>query len=116
MHEMALAESVREIVEDAAARQGCSRVCRVILEIGELASVEVDALLFCLEVVLRESVAAGAAIDVESKPGLGWCMACADTVPIARRFDACPRCGSYQVEPVSGTELRVRELEIGEIG
>ena len=111
MHEMALAEGVRGIVEQAVAGQQLTRVTAVVLEIGELASVEVDALSFCLEVVLRDTVAAGARIEVEAVPGSGWCMECADTVSIARLYDPCPRCGGYQVQATGGTEMRVKELE-----
>ncbi|WP_422614179.1 hydrogenase maturation nickel metallochaperone HypA [Azoarcus taiwanensis] len=112
MHEMALAESVRGIVENAVRdRPGC-KVKTVVLEIGTLASVEVDALRFCLEVVLRDSVADGANVEVENVPGQGWCIECAGNVPISSLFDACPDCGGYQVRPTSGTEMRVKELEV----
>ncbi len=112
MHEMALAESVRGIVENAVRdRSGC-KVKTVVLEIGTLASVEVEALRFCLEVVLRDSVADGASIEVESVPGQGWCIECAASVPISNLFDACPDCGGYQVRPTCGTEMRVKELEV----
>ena len=62
MHEMSLAEGVRTIIEDAAATNGFRSVRAVVLEIGELAAVEADALRFCLDVVLADTVAAGAAI------------------------------------------------------
>mgnify|MGYP006151145365 CR=1 FL=1 len=63
MHEMSLAEHVREIIEDAAGAQGFRQVRRIVLEIGELAAVETDALQFCLDVVLEGSVAEGAALE-----------------------------------------------------
>jgi hydrogenase nickel incorporation protein HypA/HybF len=53
MHEMSLAEGILQICEDAAAREGCRRVTEVRIEIGALAGVEVEALGFCLEVVLK---------------------------------------------------------------
>jgi Zn finger protein HypA/HybF (possibly regulating hydrogenase expression) len=75
MHEMSLAENVREIIEDAAGTQGFRHVRRIVLEIGELAAVETDALQFCLDVVLEGSVAEGAALEFVSTPGAGWCAA-----------------------------------------
>jgi Zn finger protein HypA/HybF involved in hydrogenase expression len=41
MHEMARAEGVRSIVEDAGWVEGFERVSAAVLEIGELAAVEV---------------------------------------------------------------------------
>lgn len=110
MHEMSLAEGIRSIVEDSARGHDSPRVERVVLEIGALAAVEVEALRFCLEVVLRDSVAERAEIVIDPVPGQGWCMQCALTVPIAQLYDPCPHCGSYQVQATGGTEMRVREL------
>jgi hydrogenase nickel incorporation protein HypA/HybF len=110
MHEMSLAESILAIVEDAARRQGFSRVKELRLEIGALAGVEVGALTFCLDAVLKNSLAEGAKVELETLPGRGWCMVCADTVPIAALLDACPRCGGYQVQATAGTEMRVKDL------
>lgn len=112
MHEMSLAEGVRGIVEDAARGQGFTRVKTVVLEIGALSTVEVEALRFCLDVVLRDTLAEGAAIEIEPVAGTGWCIACERSVPLARLYDACPECGSYQLRPTGGTEMRVKELEV----
>ncbi|NMG42685.1 hydrogenase maturation nickel metallochaperone HypA [Aromatoleum toluvorans] len=112
MHELSLAESIRAIVEETAQAQGCSRVRTVVLEIGELSSVEVEALRFCLDTVLRDTSAAGAAIEIEAVPGVGWCPACERSVPLAQRYDPCPHCGGYQLRPTGGLEMRVREIEI----
>ena len=46
MHKMTLAESVLQIVEDAARREGLRRIRAVWLEIGQLSSVEPDAALW----------------------------------------------------------------------
>lgn len=112
MHEMSLAEGVLQIIDDAARSQGFTKVRTVILEIGRLASVEVEAMRFCFDAVTRGSVAEGAALQIVDLPGSGWCMKCATTVPIAEQHGACPQCGSYQVQPVGGTEMRVKELEV----
>lgn len=111
MHEMSLAEGVREIVEDAARDQDFDAVRRLVLEIGELAAVEVEALRFCLEVVLRGTIAEGATVDIEPVPGRGWCPDCGEHVPMAQRYDPCPFCDGLRVEVRSGTELRVKSLE-----
>ncbi len=112
MHEMSLAEGIRGIVEQAAADGGFARVKSVVLEIGALSTVEVEALRFCFDAVMRDTVAAGAAMEVIGVPGAGWCMQCSETVPIAALYDPCPKCGSYQVQATAGTEMRVRELEV----
>lgn len=112
MHEMALAESVLSIMEDAAAKQGFSRVKTLWLEIGRLSGVEPDALRFCLDVVTRGSLAEGARLELLETPGQAWCMQCSRPVAVEARYDACPGCGGYQLQVTGGTEMRVKELEV----
>lgn len=110
MHEMSLAEGILQIVEDTAARQGFHRVTEVRLEIGALSGVEVEALSFCLDVVLKGSVADGARVELERVPGQGYCLGCGETVCVNALYDPCPTCGSYQVQATGGTEMRVKDL------
>lgn len=112
MHEMSLAEGVLGAIEDAARAQRFTMVKTVRLEIGRLAAVELDALRFAFDVVKRGGVADGARLDIVELPGAAWCMRCCDTVPLAARGDACPRCGSFQMQVSAGEELRVKELEV----
>ncbi len=112
MHEMALAEGMLEIVEDAARKNGAERVAVVCVELGALSHVEAEALRFCFDAVTRGGPAAGARLDIVTTPGEAWCMPCGTRVPVAALGDACPRCGSYQLEVVRGEDMRVREIEI----
>jgi hydrogenase nickel incorporation protein HypA/HybF len=110
MHEMSLAEGILQIVEETATQQGFKRVKEVRLEIGALAGVEVEALSFCMDVVLRGSIAEGARVELEQIAGQGYCLGCGETVTIQALYDACPMCGSYQVQATGGTEMRVKDL------
>jgi hydrogenase nickel incorporation protein HypA/HybF len=76
MHEMALAEGVLQLIEDAAREQKFERVTTVWLEIGQLSGVEVEAMKFCFDAVMRDSIADGATLEIVATPGTGWCMAC----------------------------------------
>jgi hydrogenase nickel incorporation protein HypA/HybF len=112
MHEMSLAQSVVEIVERTAAANGGGRVSAVRLEIGALSHVEVEALRFCFDAVTRGGAAEGARLELDSPPGQAWCMPCGATVPLARLGDACPHCGSHQLQVTQGEEMRVKDIEL----
>ncbi|RIX44108.1 MAG: hydrogenase maturation nickel metallochaperone HypA [Rhodocyclales bacterium GT-UBC] len=112
MHEMSLAEGVLQLVEDTARREQAQRVKLVVLEIGRMSSVEPEALKFCFGAVTRGSMADGAQLEIVEVPGAGWCMQCAETVPMEELYGACPQCGSHQVQATGGTEMRVKEIEI----
>lgn len=110
MHEMSLAGGILRLVEDAARREHFQRVQRLRLEAGALAGVEVRALRFALEVVSRGTCLDGAEIVIDEPPAQAWCLPCGQTVDIRNRTDACPLCGGHQIQPTSGTELKVRDL------
>lgn len=112
MHEMSLAEGVLQLVEETAQREKAQRVKLVVLEIGQMSSVVPDALRFCFEAVTLGSIAQGATLEIVQTPGAGWCMPCGETVAMTALYGECPKCGSYQVQPTEGTEMRVKEIEI----
>lgn len=112
MHEMALAEGLIQLIENAASEQGFARVRMVRLEIGRLSAVEPVAIRFCFDAVARGSIAEGAVLDIIELPGAGCCMDCAAMVSMQTPYDTCPCCGSSQVQATSGTEMRVKELEV----
>lgn len=112
MHEMSICEGILQVIEDQAVRQKFTEVKRVRLEIGPLAGVERDALFFSYDVVSRGSIAEGSKLEVIELPVKGWCMPCGKPVDVQQRYDACPDCGSYQVEITGGDELRIKDMEV----
>ena len=84
MHEMSLAEGILKILEENSRSQGFARVTGVWLEIGRLSHVEPEALAFCFEVVTRDSLAAGARLELELVEGQGWCHDCGASVPMPK--------------------------------
>jgi hydrogenase nickel incorporation protein HypA/HybF len=112
MHEMALAESMLEIVEATARRHRAERVLAVRLEIGALAQVEPEALKFCFDAVTRGSLAERARLEIETAPGAAWCLPCGETVALAALGAPCPRCGGYQLAVSQGEAMRLMDIEV----
>ncbi len=112
MHEMSLCEGVLQVLQTEAKTQGFSKVKAVWLEIGDLSSVEPEAMLFSFDVVTKDSLADGAKLNIINVPGGAWCMQCSKNVTVKQRFDECPDCGSYQLQVISGDEMKIKELEV----
>ncbi|MDP4027784.1 MAG: hydrogenase maturation nickel metallochaperone HypA [Gallionella sp.] len=112
MHEMSLADGVLKVIEDSAKANHFSRVKTVWLEIGTLAGVETEAMRFCFDAVMKGTLADGARLEIITPEGQGLCLSCEKTVTIRQRYDLCPLCGGYPVEPTGGMEMRVKELEV----
>ena len=112
MHEMSLAESVLQIIEEAAVAQKFVRVKTVWLEIGQLSCVEQEAMRFCFDAAMQDSIAQGARLEIIEVAGTGWCETCACDVPLAALYEACPKCGGYGLNITGGDAMRVKELEV----
>ncbi|THK33636.1 hydrogenase maturation nickel metallochaperone HypA [Ensifer sp. MPMI2T] len=112
MHEMSLMESVIDIVCETARQHGATRVRSVRLEVGVLSHANPDALLFCYEAVRHGTIAQAATLQINRVPGEGWCLDCAKSVALAKRFGACPDCGRRRVQMMAGDELKIRDMEV----
>ena len=108
MHEMAITQSVVDAVcEHAAGR----RVHSVTLEVGALCAVVPDSMEFCFELATEGTVAEGASLDIDMRPGAGRCRACGDSFVLQDFILLCP-CGSADVEVTAGHDIRIRSMEV----
>lgn len=112
MHELSIALSIIDLVETEARRNGSSRVEEVELEIGTLASVEIQTLEFALESAVKGTLLQDAKIVRIYIKGSGFCNDCRSSFPVSSLFSPCPDCGSYCVKIVKGKELRVKSIVI----
>ncbi|MFE5634440.1 hydrogenase maturation nickel metallochaperone HypA [Streptomyces sp. NPDC056543] len=111
MHEMSVAVAVVDQVEAAARSRGAVGVSSIRLDVGELAGVVDDALVFCFELACAGTVVEGAELITRTIPGLARCAPCAEDWPVGMPPRLlCPGCGAAADELVSGRELQIREV------
>lgn len=112
MHELSLLENVREILEEHAQMQNFQRVEDITLEIGALSCVEIDALKFAFESVMKGSLAEKALLHFKKIEGLGHCKKCDKLTEMEMLYDVCKHCGYAPVEVVAGLEMKITELKV----
>ncbi len=112
MHELSLAGGILRLIEQTRERDPFERVTHVTLEVGALSGVEVESLRFALQAIAPDTCMASAEIEIQEPPAQAWCLPCGQSVPILQRLDLCPQCGSAQLQPTSGTELRLVDLRV----
>ena len=112
MHELAIAQSLLEIVEQEARPYKGARVTRILLRIGKLSAVVPDALRFAFEAITRGGIAEGAVLEIEEVPLRIRCHQCEEVCTVDDPFMVCPHCEGSDVEMVSGRELEIRNMEI----
>jgi hydrogenase nickel incorporation protein HypA/HybF len=108
VHELGIALELVDIVSERAAG---ARVKRVVVEVGVLTAVLPDALDHAFGLVCEGTPLAGAALDIVAEPARGRCRACALESKHTSLVVRCA-CGAWDFEWLSGSELRVRELEV----
>ena len=112
MHELSLCQSIIEIINQEAKTQNFQKVLKVVLELGEFAGVEKSALEFGFEVASQETIAEGAVLEIEDVPGSAKCKNCNKTVKVKHLFQSCPECGEFNLEILSGRELRIKNMDV----
>ncbi|MBQ0826437.1 hydrogenase maturation nickel metallochaperone HypA [Streptomyces tagetis] len=111
MHEMSVALSVADQVEQAARAHGATGVERVRLDIGELAGVVPDSLHFCFELVCAGTLLDGAELLVRAVPGRASCTPCGREWATGMPPDlTCPGCRSAATALPAGRELTITEV------
>ncbi|MEL4304329.1 hydrogenase/urease maturation nickel metallochaperone HypA [Methanococcoides sp. LMO-2] len=125
MHEYSLACEIFETVIETADKNKAIAVNSITLEIGGLTHVSPEQLLFCLDVLSRNSIAEGAKVNVNFVPPSGECE-CGYRgdagVPDKLRdedqpslyeyaIQTCPVCGKL-LQLLGGDELMIRTIDI----
>lgn len=117
MHELSIAVSLLDRIEELARTHGTGPVERVRLRVGALAGVVPEALRFSFEVAREGTVAAGADLVVEEVPARARCVPCGADYPLGSPPSLlCPRCDGADVELLAGRELEIVAVEFAESG
>ncbi|HVZ63342.1 MAG TPA: hydrogenase maturation nickel metallochaperone HypA [Lacunisphaera sp.] len=112
MHEVGIMESALDAIRHQAVKHGADRVTRIVLRIGVLAGVDEQALRFAFEALAPHSVAAGAALEIETVPARVHCPGCGAEFGVERGFIfQCPQCHEYSGDIRAGRELGIARLE-----
>lgn len=111
MHELSIALSMIEQVEEEAAKRGGS-VEAVHVRLGALSGVDVQALRFAYDLAREGTRLAAARLEIEFVPLLVYCPRCGRTRAPAPHRIACPFCVTPEQQILQGKELEVRGFEI----
>lgn len=112
MRELSLTESVNNVILELCARSGWRRVRRIVLKVGGMRKVNPELLSFAFSTVSKGTVTEGADLSILSMPIVFRCRACGKDSDSESTAFLCPRCGSPDVELLSGLELSIESMEV----
>lgn len=113
MHELGIALSIIEGVEEELARRDATQVVAVHLRLGPLSGVVKDALLFSYQVACEGTPLEGSSLEVEEIPIILYCAACRQERPaVSMQRLCCAVCDHPSADIRRGSELEVFALEL----
>ena len=112
MHELALARSLIEMVDDYAVRHGNRKVRRIHVRLGVMSAMT-RALYVSFGVASRGSLCEDALLDIEEIPLTVRCRHCGDVKTPGGRYNfRCPDCGMPTPDVVTGREMQLAAIEL----
>jgi hydrogenase nickel incorporation protein HypA/HybF len=112
MHELSLAMSVKDIVEEAAEKNGSTSVREVNIIVGEFSSVSTYALEFAMEVAKKRTIFENAKINIRSVKTVLVCNNCNSETIMSDYIFKCGSCESNNVRIVSGDRMYVESIDV----
>ena len=112
MHELAITQSMFELILEQAKKTEAKKVGKINLVIGEMTGVVDECIQFYFNFLSKGTIAEGATLSVRMVPATARCRSCDKTFEL-KEFDwTCPYCGNGGMEIIAGKELFVESIEV----
>jgi hydrogenase nickel incorporation protein HypA/HybF len=112
MHELSIAMSIVDLAEEEARKANASSISKIELELGTMAGIDSDALLFAWDAVIQGTMAGQAELVINPIKAEAHCLECGKDFPAEHFLAQCPDCGSYRYQITKGKELRISSLMV----
>ena len=114
MHELYVTEQLVQIAVDAAKRDKMDRIDKINVVIGDLTGIIDDSVLFYFDILVKETLAAGAQLQIRRVPATWLCSLCDREYNQATSGLNCPICGRMGEYSGKGREFYVESIECEE--
>ncbi|MDD3947879.1 MAG: hydrogenase maturation nickel metallochaperone HypA [Anaerolineaceae bacterium] len=112
MHELAVTESILEIVLDSARKNQASAVTDITLTIGSLSSIVDDCVQFYWDHISQGTICQNAKLHFKRVMASLKCLDCGKVYSLIEELTPCPSCGSINLNIITGEEFQVDHIEI----
>ena len=112
MHELAITQSMLDLVLEQAEKAGAKKVGKINLVIGKMSGVVDECMQFYFGFLSKSTIAEDACLSFRMVPMTARCRGCDKLFEINGFEWTCPHCGSNSMEIVAGKELFVESIEV----
>ncbi|MCP4230388.1 MAG: hydrogenase maturation nickel metallochaperone HypA [bacterium] len=114
MHELDVTQSIVDALLEEMAQRNLDGITVVNMRCGRLTTFVPDSIRFYYESLTEGTKLEGSALNIEDVPVEGKCNACGAKLELADPVFLCAKCGSPDLEVVSGRELEITSIEVEE--
>ena len=114
MHEIGVVRQVIRTVEDFAKENGITKVCEIVLDIGELSLVIPKYVEDIYSFTVEGTILEGAKLTMNVIPGMAECDDCDEIFNVIEHEGYCPNCGSFEKSILTGQDFLIKEIVIPE--
>ena len=112
MHELAITQSMLDLVLKQAEEAGAGEIGKIHLVIGEMTGVVARSVQFYFDFLSKDTPAEGAVLNFEVIPTTARCRDCAKEFELGEFDWTCPHCQGNNIEITGGKELFVESIEV----
>lgn len=111
MHELSVAENIVEIIHQYVPAAERPLVRRVFALVGQQSGIVADSLVFGFQAITAGTDLERSTLEIDSVPFVIQCHECGKESSPELGGRICLHCQSLNTSVLSGTELRIREIE-----
>ena len=112
MHELAVTQSILDIVVKEAEKANASRITDVRLVIGDFAAIVDDSVRFYFDFVSQGTLAEGSTLSFRRIAARLRCRVCSTEFAPQDQDWNCPSCGAVAGEVIAGREFYIEDIEV----
>jgi hydrogenase nickel incorporation protein HypA/HybF len=112
MHELAITQSMLDIVQEQAENAGAKKVGKINLVIGKMTGVVEECVRFYFDFLGKGTIVEGATLSFKIVPIVARCQGCKKSFKLRELDWSCPNCQGNVIKIVSGKELFVESIEV----
>ena len=115
MHEMSIALDIIEIIRQYVPPDSNQIVKTVNLKVGNFSNIVTDTLKFSFDALIKDTYLESSILNIIEIPLTLKCNDCGEITGSEPTFFYCSKCNSNNVEIITGTELKVTDIDVIEI-
>ena len=114
MHEMSIAQSILDIVQEEMARHQVDQLASINIAVGKLSAIVPSSLSFCWQVLTDQSDMAGVTLNIREVPLTYMCTECGQNFTSPEMVFTCPHCDADTPMLTAGRDMTIESIEVAD--